>query len=150
MRKTLHEFVIEQLGWIDNVNFIDHSKIFDPAIKCFDFTKLTNRAPKLGDFIPCDKDGNVLEEPYKWVDGFLCPDGCDKTEWNQYQQAKSRVIFAGDWDVVAGSNCVIYNGELMFRITSDFTDVIRSGIIEKSINRIEDLPLEIEFKEGVI
>ena len=114
------------------------------------FAKLTNRAPRLGDFIPCDEDENVLEKP---IDKAYSKENAPK-EFDEYvpiyRAAQDRVIFSGDWELVAGSNCVISNGELMLRFIGDVTDIIRKGLIEKSINRIEELPREIEFKENAI
>lgn len=51
-----------------------------------------NQQPKLGMFVPCDEDGNVLEEPSSIGVGndFYLERAID-----QYQQAKERVLFEG-------------------------------------------------------
>jgi hypothetical protein len=55
---------------------------------------------ELGDFVPCDEDGNVLEEPN--INNFksepFCSTGNCKAyqdEVNIYQQAKEKVLFEG-------------------------------------------------------
>lgn len=50
-----------------------------------------------GMFVPCDEDGNVLEEPKSWNDYLAYPDSFDgNIEWYElyaYEQAKEKVIF---------------------------------------------------------
>ena len=59
---------------------------------------------KLEMFVPCDEEGNILEEPKRWEDYLQYPDSFDgNKEWGElydYQQAKEKVLFEGiDLDV---------------------------------------------------
>ena len=50
-------------------------------------------------FVPCDENGNVLEEPKRWNDYLQFPDSFDgNKEWGElynYELAKERVLFNG-------------------------------------------------------
>mgnify|MGYP003589776740 CR=1 FL=1 len=54
---------------------------------------------KLGFFVPCDENGNVLKEPKRWNDYLQFPDSFDgNKEWGElynYELAKERVLFKG-------------------------------------------------------
>jgi len=156
MRPTLHEYVIEQAS-----NCSDWVTKFARVQK---FTKLTNRALRLGDFVPTDEDDNVLEEPKYWKEHLsgliaMADTGIHLEKCKQYQTAKDKVIFAGDWEVVTSNEFITRIHSKTTNITIDF-DSIRIGlvrtdksgfVIEKSYPcRIEDLPRGIEFKNGVI
>jgi hypothetical protein len=157
MRQTLQEYTIEY------GNSVYDSEI---AIKdVLNYAKLTNRAPRLGDFVPTDEDDNVLEEPKYWKEHLsgliaMADTGIHLEKCKQYQTAKDRVIFKGEWEVVKGSNSNhtrIYCEQLHTTIDFELSGVSlirtdRSGFVLQrgAIDRIEDLPREIEFKEGVI
>ena len=112
MKELLKKLGFEHLPMLsDYVYNFQPSSV--PNISCFDFTEYFKKKVReynyfirkpltKGMFVPCDLDGNVLEEPigfdkdvdYKnlehfeinWVDGFEC---------EQHQQAKERVLFEG-------------------------------------------------------
>jgi len=156
MRPTLHEYNLQKLSDLDCTAISD----------VLNFTKLTNSAPRLGDFVPCDEDGNVLKNPLKdsgmTIVQFIKSIGGIKAYKNHpmkglhaaYQSAQGRVIFAGFEQSKSGNliqeGCVD-NGEyiIIFREKGIFCSKLKWGS-EFEINRIEDLPREIEFKEGVI
>ena len=54
---------------------------------------------KLEMFVPCDENGNVLEDPKRWNDYLQFPDSFDgNKEWGElynYELAKERVLFNG-------------------------------------------------------
>ena len=54
---------------------------------------------KLGFFVPCDENGNVLEEPKRWNDYLQFPDSFDgNKEWGElydYELAIERILFKG-------------------------------------------------------
>jgi len=140
MRQTLHDYVIEKF---DNA-------VFYPAtvlIKIKDYAKLTNRAPKLGDFVPCGDDGNVLIEPSSDGKGFQ-----DLGEWKdavkKYAKAYNQVIFEGDWMVIGERNH--YTVFIDERFVIEFLPDGNISANGKFVTRIEDLPKEITFKEGVV
>lgn len=66
------------------------------------YANFLKRTIELGMFIPCDKEGNVLE--HKSIN--LCQ---DLKEWAEYQEAKDRVLFEG-FGIISfsgGLECVI-------------------------------------------
>lgn len=141
MRKTLHEYTIEQLSDLDCT----------AVSNVLNYAKLTNRQPKLGDFVPCDDEGNVLEKP-KGFDNKKILSGADyqTPDWmlrcQQYQQALDRVIFKGDWEIhyINETETCIHNGAYQISFTKN------RCFCMNYVNRIEDLPLDIEFREGLI
>jgi len=50
-------------------------------------------------FVPCDEDGNVLEEPQRWNDYLEFPESFDgnkeRHDFYAYEQAKERCLFEG-------------------------------------------------------
>lgn len=106
----------------------------------------------LGDFVPCDGDGNVLE--YIMCD--CLPPRCEDCE--QYEQAQSRVIFKGDWNFEEAdlldqfNGYLYYEGEICLFVCYDeeIDQLLFENEDEELVSRIEDLPRQIEFKEGVI
>ena len=130
MRKTLHEFVIDVYDKAD-ATLESCATALDYVN---DYAKLTNRAPRLRDFISCDEQGKPItlsergeKSEHERVE-----------EQNRYQEAIGRVIFQGEWEVCGrhGYEFVLGDG--------------RINILLSEYNRIKDLPREIEFKEGVI
>lgn len=144
MRPTLHDYV-EQLDKPQSIDVIIKymAEAFQRTLK---FAKLTNRAPRLGDFVACDENENpiILSERGE------IPEHERVEEQNRYQAAQDRVIFAGDWELIdVGS---VTNGEhnvLFFRDESVWVQKVTDDF-DWEVNRIEDLPREIEFKEGVV
>ena len=63
------------------------------------YAKFLNQPLQLGFFVPCDENGNVLEEPKRWNDYLQFPDSFDgNKEWGElynYELAKERVLFKG-------------------------------------------------------
>jgi hypothetical protein len=132
-RKTLHEFVIEEFEI--NMGSKFSMDCINDVLK---YSNLTNRAPKLGDFVPTDEEGNVLEKY--------------KCEVEDYEQALSRVIFEGFEVVYADEShvSVIMNkGTTLIHFRGDVC-LWTKEIGTKEITRIEELPKEITFKDGVV
>lgn len=69
--------------------------------------KLLKSKPKLGDFIPCDEDGNPLEEP-KPIGTVEIDEGYEVIyhfdELKAYQEAERRVLWVGEWEASQASN----------------------------------------------
>ena len=65
----------------------------------WNYAKLMQRPLELWMVVPCDEEGNVLEEPENW-DNYLEFSGPEvkglKKEIVEYQQAKERCWFEGD------------------------------------------------------
>jgi hypothetical protein len=143
MRKTLHEYVIE---FDSNAQTIRDSVMDFTELVC-KYAEITNRAPRLGDFVPCDEEGNVLENPdIHYLDHSIA------VALNyEYQTAKDKVIFDGfEYKKLKHGVEQLKHKDCKIWIEHDrntWTDVTTQP---KSINRIEDLPREIEFKDEVI
>jgi len=74
------------------------------------YAKLLQQKPTLGMFIPCDLDGNVLEEPLQGLHGNEQYEGALMDE---YQQAKERVLFKGfKLEIENNELCFIENEEM--------------------------------------
>jgi len=141
MRKTLHDYVIERYD-------VANEEASMPLYYIGKYAELTNRQPKLGDFIPCDENGEVLEKP----DIHSLDHSIAVALNHEYQQALDRVIFKGDWEVqkhksALGEFIKIENKD---GIILEFLANEEVYFNHKIVNRIEDLPLEIEFKKEVI
>jgi len=140
MRKTLHEFVIEQT---------EDEKAAMLDVKwgmIYNYAKLTNRAPKLSDFVPCDDS----DKPITLSERVDKPEHERVEEQNKYQKALNNVIFDGDWEVELDDSDLVRIRHKKEHVRLSFTmgqcyDFRTSFLI----TRIEDLPKEITFKEGV-
>jgi len=144
MRKTLHDYIIAKEAECATPAGINVKKFYQDVIK---HAKLTNRQPSLGDFVPTDEDGNVLKKP----DIHSLDHSIAVAIHQEYQQALDRVIFKGDWE------CEVINRNGSIRVQDTLTGnrvVFHRGYTTAKgvgiVSKIEDLPREIEFKEGVI
>lgn len=83
------------LYYAGNMTYKDHSE------KCTKYAKFLKQPLTLGMFIPCDLEGNVLEEPKICCSGRDC--GCMGMPYNyisteeleEYYQAEESVLFDG-------------------------------------------------------
>lgn len=67
-------------------------------IKISNYATFLKQPLQLGFFVPCDENGNVLEEPKKWESFLFDPCRCDlcienTIECENYKKAKERVLF---------------------------------------------------------
>ena len=105
-------------------------------------THFISQQPKLGMFIACDKDGNVLEEPIETIGGV-------EEYSKKYQQALSEVIFDGFIHTSTIDNLVYLYNEKITLIFDTATneieyDTLNSNGIAKTI---EDLvPFNLKMK----
>ena len=67
--------------------------------KIYEYSLFLKQPLQLGFFVPCDENGNVLEEPKRWNDYLQFPDSFDgNKEWGElynYELAQERVMFKG-------------------------------------------------------
>ena len=63
----------------------------------YKYAKFLGQKPTLEMFVPCDEEGNVLEEPshYDLYRLGIAPDDTQIKECGVFEKAKSRVIFEG-------------------------------------------------------
>jgi len=91
----LLDYVLEQEK---NLNPL---KLADALANIVNYAKFLSKPLKLSQFVPCDSNGNILEEPrmeyYDSMTGWNCPEDArnyqDKLE--AYNKAKSNVLFEG-------------------------------------------------------
>ena len=105
-----------------------------------DYVELLRQPPKLGDFIPCDKEGKPLEKPKRFDDYIEYPMSFDgnKEEFEciEYKEALERVKFEG---------CTFGNfgkkGYLIFARNTEIAIVFDDGSIKwkRNIKTLEDL-----------
>jgi hypothetical protein len=88
---------------------IGKGTVADVLNSVFKYADVLKQPLKLGMFVPCDEDGNVLEEPTP--EDILYDDNI----YEQYQQAKERVLFEGNLTVKKhGENNVVYLNDSSF------------------------------------
>lgn len=97
--KTMEAIYLQSMT--DFITWVDEKRNgngghYDIIIRYKNFLK---QPLKLEMFIPCDENGNVLEEPKRWNDYLQFPDSFDgNKEWGElynYELAKERVLFNG-------------------------------------------------------
>jgi len=86
----------------------------------------------LGMFVPCDEDGNVLEEPPSGKENYK-----DHNDWcgqyDNYQQAKGRVIFEG----------CIYNTQWHYFTIVKTNDIFSLHVLNNIIEDLMDYKLTL-------
>lgn len=119
---NMSDFVLEQEKIVDNSG--DY-RIFKKAFNfCEKYAKFIKQPLELWMVVPCDEDGNVLEEPILNPiccrkpndDGIVCPECCgspdpdyDTIEWSLYFKAKERCLFEG-FEYFGHDSTVVYKG----------------------------------------
>ena len=87
--KKMTDFVLEQA----KLYGIDSNEL---ALNSYNYANFLKQPLKLEMFVPCDEDGNVLEEPSKKI--YLASISYAQlinSDLVQYQQAKEKVLFEG-------------------------------------------------------
>lgn len=96
---SMVDFNTEQIELFDTIEILDW-RIFLKRIR--NYTEFLKQPLTLGMFVPCDKEGNVLEKPRAYSNFTSYNKGVLKEnhpkvykECEQYQEAKERVLFEG-------------------------------------------------------
>ncbi|MGV0921880.1 hypothetical protein ACTS94_16275 [Empedobacter falsenii] len=88
------DFVLEQTELLYEKN---QSKLIHRVVNYAQFLK---QPLTLGMFVPCDEEGNILEEPKDYDLGLKFPYSNNHSiECEKYQQAKERVLFEFDGEL---------------------------------------------------
>ena len=90
----------------DNSTSLTEISIANQYIQCLRYANFVSRKPELWMFVPCDEDGNVLEEPEQYnswlnkksIDWGKVPFNVDLHTFEKYKQAQSKVLFKG-WEM---------------------------------------------------
>jgi len=138
------DFVLREISFLpnqtkNNVLKEDYSVVIKSNKFIYDYANFLKRPLTLGQFIPCDLDGNFLEEPIH-----IFSDHPDKEHSKMYQNSKpvieykevlERVIFSEILLKDIGSSfMVVYNGTNLFRFSKN-----RNKLENREPENIEDL-----------
>jgi len=81
--------------------------------KIFNYASFLKQPLKLEMFVPCDDEGNILEEETIYSKEESCV--FDSDAFDKYQKAKEKVLFEGDFTLKEhGENKVVYLNENSF------------------------------------
>ena len=95
--QSMTDFVLEQSK---NAPIEEYHQVNETFVnKVVNYANFLKQLLKLEMFVPCDENGNVLEEPKRWNDYLQFPDSFDgNKEWGElynYELAQERVMFKG-------------------------------------------------------
>ena len=125
---SMTDFVIYQYEKLKNkeINTLDYA--FNTGI----YAHFLKKPLKLGYFIPCDEEGDILEEPTNYEKRLLNM----MTEYNDevytYYQAKAKVLFEG-FEYDKENDWVTYNEFARF-----FVSELQNGKVEDLFKLIKD------------
>ena len=107
-------------------------------LACEKYVKFLKRPLELGMFIPTDKEGNVLEDVKLPLMAYEEISISIRNKYEQYQEAKQRVLFEGITSVELTPNSLLSSNRIIiFRKDEDplrFDKI--SGTIEQLVNRV--------------
>lgn len=85
--------------------------------RILNYARFLKQPLKLEMFVPCDEDGNVLEEPKGWSNG-ECDiyDCCSICCCEQYKKAKEKVLFEGFEYIETENYFFVFNEEKLVRL----------------------------------
>lgn len=147
------DYILEKQIKLDS-GFINVTEFTDSVVSYVEFLK---QPLKLGMFIPCDENDEVLKEPFdtgmwsKWKD-------IERSEYcDRYEEAKERVLFKG-WEYTIDNFLLrkLCNGENLQICLMDYMfnqeGSLGSGMgsIGKTIESLSMCGLDIELTETAI
>jgi hypothetical protein len=151
------DFVLEQSEIGFEIQILSHQNKnradrFSKLVKYANFLK---QPLKLEMFIPCDEDGNILEEPmnYKyWVKKSIgIPYILDLRQYEIYQKAKEKVLFEGFVATITNNEIFIKSDKnnLIFDIENN-QFYYKKTHYWQPVKLIEDLiPYNLEIKNEI-
>jgi len=84
---SMTDFILNQ----ELPTYLQKEEFEEAYYKLHNYANFIKQTLKLWMFVPCDKEGNVLEEPK-----FVSPDGVKWGDYaKEYQKAKERCLFEG-------------------------------------------------------
>jgi len=131
---SMVDYVLEQEVKLyeDETGFLN-----DRLVNIFRYANFLKKPLELGMFIPCDEDGNVLEDPELTMlqgDGETYYSASDE-EFKQYWEAEERVLFDGFQisDIFDNNNIGIHSCSLSFS-TKNFKAKFENKTIKELIH----------------
>ena len=128
------DFVLEQNEKLRKDIHDNYNKLLIPQCcdRIFNYANFLKKPLKLGYFIPCDEEGDILEEPTNYEKRLLNM----MTEYNDevytYYQAKAKVLFEG-FEYDKENDWVTYNEFARF-----FVSELQNGKVEDLFKLIKD------------
>lgn len=119
------------------------------------YDALLKQPLQLGFFVPCDENGNVLEEPKRWNDYLQFPDSFDgNKEWGElynYELAIERLLFKGFYIENFKSRSYKFSKITSDKVTVAFWNEISLWAMENKFKNIESLAsCKLELTETAI
>ena len=141
---SMTDFVLEQnTKWEYETDAMTHLSII------IGYAEFLKQPLTLGMFVPCDEDGNIMDEPKTCCSGREC--GCmgmpynyfSREELNGYEEALNRVLFEGfhligdkEIELKGTDNWFVFN-EKSIEFSNEFSQ-------EKYVYKVDDL-VELEL-----
>ena len=145
--QSMTNFVLERFKFWQNDDNPDCQSSARYILGTNAYAKFLIQPLQLGMFVPCDENGNVLEEPKRWNDYLQFPDSFDgNKEWGElynYELAIERILFKGlYWE----GNYVIGNmPDEMIYVDEEFCqDMTIEDFFNTIISKIELTPTAIK------
>ena len=136
---SMTDFVLEQKQSesFNESTFINTELISLEKIR--NYAKFLKQPLKLEMFVPCDEDGNVLEKPENYIEGY---DDAYNDEIYNYLRAKEKVLFKGF--KINGN--YIYYGHFMVCLISE----IELYTVESLLNHFIPETEEVQLTESAL
>ena len=103
----------------DNSTSLTERSIANQYIQCLRYANFVSKKPELWMFVPCDEDGNVLEEPKLPYEKATWCDKCEELnpDYAKWYNAQSKVLFKSwKWE----GTLIYKNGNYLDLSTNDF------------------------------
>lgn len=124
---------------------IGGNTFYDFYLKTTYYANFLSQPLTLGMFVPCDENGNVLEEPKSWQNfleySHISINGL-KPEIYEYQKAKDKVLFDGFY-IIGIEDCLfeieLKNNNLWLSFSKNDVIITDNTTFEYSIKTIENI-----------
>ena len=141
---SMVDYIFKQNNEFMNRIGIYENESIGTSDRIYKYARFLKQPLTLGMFVPCDLDGNVLEEPSKYesVFGKATVNPLFEQQTVEYQQAKERVLFKGF--VLNGEENVeiISNGVVFF--WHDYQQWIVEDLIRYSIELTQSAQKQLQ------
>ncbi|MCH7524198.1 MAG: hypothetical protein IIC74_04105 [Bacteroidetes bacterium] len=139
---TLSEYIISRKTYLIKAQKSkNNSWRIQHSIDVEKYNEFCNSQPKLGDFVACNKKGELVKEPLKWGSwtyGTLNLSALTYAECTEYQNALDRVLWT-EWEVNGDCAEQIINGKQLISKYDNLWDETYEKLITSvvKLERIE-------------
>ncbi len=145
---SMTDFVNKELKFRKSKHYEYDSYDNDKALSVIEsYANFLKQPLTLGMFVPCDEDGNVLNDPCKH--NTYCVDFCQGRCQEDYDEAKERVLFKNITIQLSQSWIDFYNGILVYELDANkpiekmFSHVFRNHGKSENIETLTRYDLEL-------